>query len=273
MKKLAREYLLALQYFSRIPLSGPLAAWAAPGLLSARACAAHFPGVGMLIGMAACVAFAVVSLLLPDVGAATLAAAIGCTIATVLLTGAVHEAGLARLADGLGGRGGDARALVAANERDTRTATPSGTLALVLLIGMKVALLAVIATRSPAGVLAALVAAHAVSRFWPLVIVGSLHHVGDPQAADAKPFVDHVDRRLVRIGALWCLPALALMFVAGRWAFVLLPLALSAAAFWAMRRLLLQRLQGFTVGALGATQQVCEVAFYLGAGMGIGPGR
>ncbi|MDP3322107.1 MAG: adenosylcobinamide-GDP ribazoletransferase, partial [Hydrogenophaga sp.] len=37
-----------------------------------------------------------------------------------------------------------------------------------------------------------------------------------------------------------------------------------------MWRLLRRRLQGFTGDGLGATQQVCEVAFYLGMALGLG---
>jgi adenosylcobinamide-GDP ribazoletransferase len=36
-----------------------------------------------------------------------------------------------------------------------------------------------------------------------------------------------------------------------------------------MWRLLRRRLQGFTGDGLGATQQVCEVAFYLGLAMAL----
>jgi adenosylcobinamide-GDP ribazoletransferase len=39
----------------------------------------------------------------------------------------------------------------------------------------------------------------------------------------------------------------------------------TAAAWWAMKRLFERRLQGFTGDCLGAAQQVCEIAFYLGA--------
>ncbi|MCX8520411.1 MAG: adenosylcobinamide-GDP ribazoletransferase, partial [Rhodoferax sp.] len=41
-------------------------------------------------------------------------------------------------------------------------------------------------------------------------------------------------------------------------------LAASALAFGWMWRLFARRLQGFTGDCLGATQQVCELAFYLG---------
>ena len=47
---LLRHYLLAVQFFTRIPVTGRLAHWVgfSPALL--RASAAHFPGVGVLVG-------------------------------------------------------------------------------------------------------------------------------------------------------------------------------------------------------------------------------
>ena len=66
MDRFLRHYLLAVQYFTRVPVSGPLAGWVgfSPDML--RASAVHFPGVGWLIGMAACVVFAMLSVGLPD---------------------------------------------------------------------------------------------------------------------------------------------------------------------------------------------------------------
>jgi adenosylcobinamide-GDP ribazoletransferase len=47
------------------------------------------------------------------------------------------------------------------------------------------------------------------------------------------------------------------------------PLLASGLAFLAMWRLLARRLQGFTGDCLGATQQVCELAFYLGLALSL----
>ena len=101
LDRFLRHYLLAVQYFTRVPVTGNLANWVGftPDML--RASAPHFPGVGWLVGMCACVVFAVLSLGLPNSALTPLAAAVGCTIATVLLTGGFHEDGLADLADGL----------------------------------------------------------------------------------------------------------------------------------------------------------------------------
>lgn len=48
-------------------------------------------------------------------------------------------------------------------------------------------------------------------------------------------------------------------------------LGTAVAALW-MRRLLQRRLQGFTGDGLGATQQVGEIAFYLGLVLALGAG-
>jgi cobalamin synthase len=50
LSRFLRHYLLALQFFTRIPVTGPLAEWVgfSPDML--RASAGHFPGVGWLVG-------------------------------------------------------------------------------------------------------------------------------------------------------------------------------------------------------------------------------
>lgn len=257
-----RHYLIALQFFTRVPVTGALAQWTGYTPEMLRASSAHFPGIGWLVGLVACASFALLGLLLHGSPLTPVVAAIGCTAATVLLTGAFHEDGLADVADGLGGSAERDRAL--AIMKDSRLGT-YGVLALVLALSMKVSLLAVLAGQSEAGVLLALFTAHTVSRFAPLLIVRRLAYVGDAQASKSKPLADRVDRRELSIAAAWCaVPLLAAGLLRGP-AFVIVPLLLVALAWWGMRRLLERRLQGFTGDCLGATQQVCEIAFYLGA--------
>ena len=45
-----RNYLLAVQFFTRIPVTGRLAGWVGYSPQMLRASAAHFPGVGWLVG-------------------------------------------------------------------------------------------------------------------------------------------------------------------------------------------------------------------------------
>ena len=49
MRRFLRHYLLALQFFTRVPVTGRLAAWVGYSPQMLRASAAHFPGVGWLV--------------------------------------------------------------------------------------------------------------------------------------------------------------------------------------------------------------------------------
>ena len=98
-----RHFLLALQFFTRIPVTGRLADWVGFSPAMLRASAAHFPGVGWIVGGSTAAVFHGLCLVLPGQPAALWVAALTSTIFGVMLTGAFHEDGLADLADGLGG--------------------------------------------------------------------------------------------------------------------------------------------------------------------------
>lgn len=145
------ELLLALRFLTRLPFGR--AVFAEPGALARAGWA--FPLVGALIGIAAWIAYAVAMALgLPPVAAALIAVGAG-----VLLTGALHEDGLADTADGLGG-GGDVMEKLAIM-RDSRSGA-FGVLALIFSVSLRAAAIAFIGRRPE--VLGALVAAHAVGR-------------------------------------------------------------------------------------------------------------
>ena len=262
-----RHYLLALQFFTRIPVTGRLADWVGFSPAMLRASAAHFPGVGWLVGALTAVVFGALLGLLPAQPAAPWVAAALCTVFSVLLTGAFHEDGLADLADGLGGSLERERALDIM--KDSRIGS-YGALALVLAVLGKVALLALIA--QSAGLwptVAVLFAAHVTSRFLPLVVIRSLAHVGDTAASKSKPLAASIGTGALLAALLWWALALALVvwvFPAAPWWQALLGALLGLAWMW---RLLHRRLQGFTGDGLGAVQQVGEVLFYLGFALGL----
>ncbi len=52
-----RHFLLALQFFTRVPVTGPLAAWVGFSPEMLRASAAHLPGIGWLVGGVAALVF------------------------------------------------------------------------------------------------------------------------------------------------------------------------------------------------------------------------
>ena len=273
MIRFIRHYLLAVQFFTRIPITGRLAEWVgfSPDML--RASAAPFPGIGMVIGGAAASVFALLLLLLPDTAFTPLVAAAFSTVATVWLTGGFHEDGLADVADGLGGSYDRERALEIMKDSCVGA---FGAMALVLALLCKVALLALLgsvevmadAEETPAFgglyVCAALWLGHVVSRTLPLVMIRLLPHVGDTATSKSKPLADQISRGGLAVAFLWCFGAFSLashVFDAINLAFAC---GLSVLALLGLLRFFRRRLQGFTGDCLGCTQQVCEIAFYLG---------
>ena len=71
-----RHYLLAVQFFTRIPVTGRLADWVGYSPAMLRASAGHFPGVGVLVGALVAVCTALLLVTLPPAPMAPLVAAV-----------------------------------------------------------------------------------------------------------------------------------------------------------------------------------------------------
>lgn len=267
MMQFIRHYLLALQFFTRVPVTGRLAAWVgySPDML--RQSAAHFPGVGWLVGGLAALLYALLVQVLADAAYAPLVLAVLVTVFTVLLTGAFHEDGLSDLADGLGGASDRERALDIM--KDSRIGA-FGALALVLALLLKVSLLALLGAADPALACGALFFAHVLSRFLPLGLIRLLPHVGDTARSKSKPLADQISTAGLAVAALWTLAGTALVVGWLPEARLWIGGGVAAGLAWLwMWRLLARRLQGYTGDGLGATQQVCELAIYLGLALSL----
>lgn len=256
-----RHYLLALQFFTRLPLSARVLGWVGYSPQRMRAATAHWPGVGWLVGAVAALSFAALALCLPDTPLALLVAAVFSTALTVLLTGALHEDGLSDVADGLGGAHDRARALEIM--KDSRVGA-FGVLALVLALLGKVGLLALLGQMDLDAACAGLFGAHVVSRFFPLLLIRLLPYVSEGERSKSRPLAEQIAPGSLLVALLWTVLALALLWIGlpdVAWWAPLLAVALAWAWAW---RLFARRLQGYTGDCLGATQQVGEIAFYLG---------
>jgi adenosylcobinamide-GDP ribazoletransferase len=259
-----RHYLLAVQFFTRIPVTGRLADWVGFSPAMLRASAAHFPGVGWLAALLAAGVYAALHWALAPNPLAPAVAAVFCTIATVLMTGGFHEDGLADVADGLGGSADRERALDIM--KDSRVGAFG---AMVLALLAKLALLALLGAHSLLAAVAALGGAHVLSRFWPLLIVRSLPHVGDTARSKSKPLADQISGGALWAALLWCFIPLALVWQAQPAIYLGAAMLCSALTAAWMARWFARRLQGFTGDCLGATQQVSEIGFYLGAALAL----
>ena len=261
-----RHYLLAVQFFTRIPVTGRLAAWVGYSPAMLRASAAHFPGVGWLAALLSAGVYAALHAALAPQPLAPAVAAVFCTVATVWMTGGFHEDGLADVVDGLGGAADRERALNIM--KDSRLGA-FGAMALVLALLAKTSLLALLGAHSLQAALLALAGGHVLSRFWPLLIVRGLPHVGDTARSKSKPLADQISASALAVALAWCLVPLALVGWAQPAPFLIAAAGLSGMAAAWMARWFARRLQGFTGDCLGATQQVSEIGFYLGAALAL----
>lgn len=248
--------LVAVQFLTRIPV--PALPDYQPQWLhqSSR----YFPAVGLLIGLLCAFVFWLAGLLFNPLVASVISTAFG-----IKLTGAFHEDGLADTCDGLGG--GLTRERTLTIMKDSRLGT-YGTLGLVSALLLKVSLLA----GMPASVAPiALIVAHSASRLFCISLIALLPYGGDVEHAKAKPMAQQLTPIQALISSAWVLGALGLVSIIfpttirqigfAQWSLALL-LAVIATDY--MRRLLRRRLGGYTGDGLGATQQLSEVAIYMG---------
>ncbi|GAB4038283.1 MAG: adenosylcobinamide-GDP ribazoletransferase [Rubrivivax sp.] len=263
-----RLAFIALQFLTRVPV--PRWVGFEPAWL--QACLRHFPLVGAGVGLVAAVVLWGALWLWPPLVAATLSVA-----ATVWLTGAFHEDGLADTCDGLGGAVGRERALEIM--KDSRIGS-YGAMALVLALVLKVVVVSALAATASApasGIgmaLAALVWNHSASRAAPVVLVWRLPYAGDAAHAKAKPLAMQTDGRSVAAALAWLL--LLAVGLLPAWPVLVVPLAAAllagAGATALCARWLHRRLGGFTGDTLGATQQIVELAGLLAWAAALGPG-
>jgi adenosylcobinamide-GDP ribazoletransferase len=242
------RFLNALRFLTVVPVP-PSAATERDWLIRS---AKYFPAAGILIGLVAAAVLLLASEIWNGIVPALLA-----TAATVALTGALHEDGLADTADGLGGgRTREQRLLIM---KDSRIGT-YGALALGFGLALRVAALS---TLPPWIAAIALVAANGAGRFAATAAMVSLDYAGDPAATRIGHTSDSPKSAEVVVGTLcawlaWLPAALSSLWAAccGLLAGTILAVALVGRA----RKLI----GGYTGDVLGAVEQVFEVGFLLG---------
>ena len=246
----ARQWILfriACQLLTRLPAARGIDY--APALDAAAV--RYHPAVGIVVGMAGGGVFAVAHGLFGQPLAAILALA-----ATVLLTGALHEDGLADTADGIGGGRSAERALEIM--RDSRVGV-YGMLALILVVAVKVFALANFPLWTG---FIALIAAHGLSRWSILLVIATARYVRS--SGTATPVAGPVSQAAHLVGGGTALACLVLVGIAAAPAAALGALAGLACGHVAIRFAFERKLKGYTGDTLGATQQVSEVGAYLG---------
>ena len=244
MRDALQAFLLALTYYTRIPIPYPL-----PNTPSLQARSIlYFPLVGWVVGGVAALVFQGALAFFPKTVALLLSMG-----STLLLTGAIHEDGLADSCDGFGG--GFHKEAILGIMKDPRIGS-YGVLGLGLVLGLKYASLLAIETLWLPWVL---VISHSLSRATAASLLFRLDYAGANEQSKARSWVKRLSLHelgIVVSGGM--LPALLLLPIA--YAGLLLPLVLLHVG---LTRYFQRRLGGYTGDCLGATQQIAEGMLYL----------
>lgn len=242
LRSAARSLRASVALLTRVPVGGfPYSdaelAWSS----------AHLPLVGALLGALLSLVFQLTSR-----GGSFLAASL--VVATsLLLTGALHEDGLADTADALGG--GATRTRVFEILKDSRIGA-FGAAALTSSLLVRVSALQALPDCAPL----ALVLAQSLSRVVPVFLLASLPYVSAAERSKSGPHT-RVGAAQVSVAALWCIAILAVLFsrglTFGEGAAAVLITALCGVFLGARFS---ARAGGVTGDFLGASQQVTECA-------------
>lgn len=240
------EYFFgAIRFFTRLPVPG----WVGHSAEALNHSARYFPAVGLLVGGIGALVYWLALHLWPQPVAVLLSMA-----ATIYATGAFHEDGLSDTADGLGG--GWEKARILEIMKDSRVGS-YGVVALVLaLLGKFVLLSSLESVLVPF----ALLGGHAVSRFCATTLLATMDYVREDASSKAKPLATRMSSGAMMVALCFAIAPLAAL----PWLKAVVGITLAALATLWLARKFRRWLGGYTGDCLGATQQLAEIAFYLG---------
>ena len=251
---LLTDFWFCLGFFTRLPIPRAAGEATPRSLANFSRAVRTLPLAGAVLGaFAALVLTVALGLGFPPLIAAPLA--VGCLI---VLSGALHEDGLADCADGF--FGGATRERKLEIMQDSRIGT-FGAVALLLSVYLRGASLALIAGESLSLASAVLIGAAALSRtaaLFPLAVLPPARDHGAGFAA-GKP----EPAALAIAACLAVVFALAPVLAGAALAHALVAIGVATGAAYALVPLARKQIGGQTGDVAGAAQQLSEIAFYL----------
>ena len=259
MKKQLHVFFTTLMFYTRIPC--PKNIDHNPDFLNKAS--RYFPLIGWIVGG---ICFGVYYL--ASIVFSVEIALILSMIAGILTTGAFHEDGFADVCDGFGG--GWTKEKILMIMKDSAIGA-YGAIGLVLLFLLKFQSLIQLLNNIQNAEFAIFnfqfitfilfVAAHSISRLVAISIVFTHEYSREDASSKSKPIAQNFTWKEV-VGALFfgLLPLVILSFF--QWQLLLVLAPVFIARFF-LARYFQKWIDGYTGDCLGATQQVCEVVFYL----------
>ena len=258
MKKELHIFFTALMFYTRIPC--PKNIDHNPDYLNKAS--RYFPLIGLIVGSMAFGVYCVFNYLVaPEI------AVLFSMIASVLVTGAFHEDGFADVCDGFGG--GWTKEKILTIMKDSAIGA-YGAIGLVLLLMLKFQALThlidvsntkFLIFNSQFTILLLFVSAHSISRLAAISIVFTHQYSREDASSKSRPIAQSYSWKEV-VGAFFfgLLPIVILSYFQWPTLLVLIPIFLTR---FFLARYFQKWIDGYTGDCLGATQQVCEVVFYI----------
>jgi len=244
MKAQFKIFLTALMFYTRFPIK-IINGWNEEMLNKSTR---YFTFIGLLVGGVGALIFWCAVQVFPVSVAVILS-----IVATIFFTGAFHEDGFADFCDGFGG--GLSPSKILDIMKDSRIGT-YGSVGLILLLGVKfLALSNLSASQIPL----ILIAGHAASRIFPVLLIYSSDYVRIDLKSKIKP-IGHADSIFSLLFAI-AIGAAPVFFIS--WKVALVTLAVLSVLFFVFQKYINRKLGGYTGDVLGALQQLSEVFFYL----------
>nr|WP_315258126.1 adenosylcobinamide-GDP ribazoletransferase [uncultured Flavobacterium sp.] len=256
MKKQLHIFFTALMFYTRIPC--PKNIDHNPDYLNKAS--RYFPLIGWIVG-GICFGIYYLASIVFSVEIALILS----MIAGILTTGAFHEDGFADVCDGFGG--GWTKEKILMIMKDSAIGA-YGAIGIVLLFLLKfqalynLVSLSQICNLQPAICnLLLFVSAHSISRLSAISIVFTHQYSREDASSKSKPIAQNFTwKEVVGASFLGLLPLMVLSFF--QWQLLLVLVPVFIARFF-LARYFQKWIDGYTGDCLGATQQVCEVIFYL----------
>jgi adenosylcobinamide-GDP ribazoletransferase len=252
MKKELHIFFTSLMFYTRIPC--PKNIDHNPDYLNKAT--RYFPLIGWIVGSISFLAFYLFSFFLSIEIAVILA-----IITSILTTGAFHEDGFADVCDGFGG--GWTKEKILMIMKDSAIGA-YGAIGLVLLFLLKFKLLSesiLLFSNHSLLIFLLFISAHSLSRLAAISIIFTHEYSRDDATSKSKPIAKNYTWKEV-FGSFFfgLVPLMALSCFNYKILFALIPVFITRSF---LARYFQKWIEGYTGDCLGATQQVCEVIYYL----------
>lgn len=245
LKRQLHIFFNSLLFFTRISCPN----WVDTSPEYAKKSIQYFALVGALVGGIGGLVYYAANIIFPETIAVLLS-----MVATIYVTGAFHEDGFADVCDGLGG--GWNKEKILGIMKDSQIGV-FGAVGILLVLGLKFSCLIALPTEQ---IPIILVGGHSVSRLMAAILVFTHSYVSPSVTSKSEAEANEMSLSLMLFNIVF--GVLPLFLFSTYWIFILLVPCYLGKCFLGMK--FTKWIGGITGDCAGATQQFCEIIFYLG---------